>query len=199
MVQNRVLIISVIIVAVVVCFCAVAYMYLMGIDTKYTLNEAQTQAVMGKTPSEFISNPRPKTEKNDWLGLVFCEKAKLDDGNLVFYMNDKQKSQWKSSKDIQKRVNKARTNGNISFSSDYTSMTIRCYRETLEETITIGMDAARAFLVFQLMNGVEPDLLNVEITLVDAGTEKTVTTWSYNPENTTVATYSRSDFSFQKD
>ncbi len=182
----KLLTLSAVIAGLLICICVGIYIAWMNRATKYTLTPEQSQGLFAKTPEEFVKNPRPTTEVgNEWLGLIFCKSAKVDkDGNLVFALTAQQKKSWKTSNDIQKRINNARRDPDITFSADFTAMTVRCFRETAAENVEISAKAMAAFFAFQLIDGVSPDAIAVEITYVDAGTGETVFVNTYTLSDT---------------
>lgn len=169
---------SIVIGAILVCIGVGVYIAWMRRSTKYTLTPEQTVGMFSKTPEEFIINPRPTTESgNGWLGKIFCKSAKMKgNGDLVFALTEQQKKSWRSSQDLQKRVNIARRNENITIAGDYTSMTVRCTRETASELVAIADNALPTFYCNLLLDGVKPADIAVAVTFVDAVTGETVYT-----------------------
>lgn len=164
--------------AILVCIGVGVYVAWLRRSTKYTLTPEQTMGMFSKTPEEFIINPRPTTMSgNDWLGFIFCKSARIKgNGDLVFALTEQQKKSWRSSRDLQKRVNTARRNENITIAGDYTSMTVRCTRENAAEIVAIADNALPTFYCNLLLDGVKPADIAVAISLVDAVTGETVYT-----------------------
>lgn len=174
------------------CLAGIAFTFFPAKDTTYVLSEKQCNALFGKTPTEFSEDPSPtlNLESN-----VFCRAAEVDDsGNLLLTLTDRQKEQWKTSQDIQDVLYKAENNPDISLSADYKKVTVSCYKETESKNLTDAAAVVAACKVFQLLGGISPDEINIELTLIDTATKKTTQVIQINLDETEF-TYLKNSFS----
>ena len=174
-------------VAAIVGFCSITF------DLEVVLTEKQCKNLFGKTPEEFVEDPYPDDPYIDWTGVVFCESADIDtNGNLIFTLTPKQQDVWFYC--VQYRIDEAKKNPNVTLSPDYRGITVRCYEETAHENVHDASFALYGYLVIQLVNGVSPDEIKVDITFIDSGTGEVVYVRTSNL-NQTGFYYSKNDFS----
>ena len=186
--------------AVVICFASVLIAVSINKNSEYILSEAQCKTLFTKTPKEFVENPCPLDLFNEWSGITFCETAEIDaNGNLRFTLTDQQREQWRNTKSVKNRIDSALANSDISISPDYKKMSIRCYRETASKNIGDGISASYACNVLQLLNGISPTQVNVEISLIDARTGGIVSLLISDLETSKIGPYSKDHFSSMYD
>ncbi len=186
--------------AVVICFASVLIAVSINKNSEYILSEAQCKTLFTKTPEEFVESPCPLDLFNEWSGITFCETAEIDaNGNLIFTLTDQQEEQWRNTESVKGRIDDALANPDISISSDYKKISIRCYRETASKNIGDGISASYACGVLQLLNGIPPTQNSVEISLIDAKTGEVVSLLVADLETSRVGPYSKDKFSSMYD
>ncbi len=178
---------------IVLCVAAIVGFCSITSDLEVVLTEKQCKNLLLKTPEEFVEDPYPDDPYIDWTGGVFCESASIDEsGNLIFTLTPEQQDVWVYC--IQHRLDRAKNNPNVTLSPNYREISVRCYEETAYKNVHDASFASYGYLVIQLVNGVSPDEIKVDITFIDSGTGEVVYVRTSNL-NQTGFYYSKNDFS----
>lgn len=128
----------------------------------YRIPSELSEKMFGKSAEEFC--------QTDGEGTIFYENiisSNVDDmGNLVIKLSDDKNERIK-----EECVSKiAQTKDQLAYSSDCTEISVYVYQETFFEKSTTLATNLRFFAFYQLLNGTEPENVNVNYKIIDLGT-----------------------------
>ena len=112
-----------------------------------------------------LENPVPGISKD------FCTKSEVDEkGNLVLYLNEKQKQDWTDF--VMKFINDAKEVSDMEISSDYTKMTVK-WSDSSNNSV-VALLALSSCPPMQLLKGQDSKVSGVEFTLIDKYTDEVI-------------------------
>lgn len=127
--------------------------------TTYVIPPKIAKALTTKEPEEFVKMETPMSG----VSSNFCTSAEVDEnGYLVLTLNEKQKQDWVDFE--MKFINDAKAS-NVDISSDYTKMIVK-WSASFDNSIS-SLLALGGCLTMQLLDGLEPETLQVEYMVVD--------------------------------
>ena len=128
--------------------------------TTYVIPPKIAKALTTHEPSEFVKMETPMAG----VSSDFCTSAEVNEkGYLVLTLNEKQKQDWVDFE--MKFINDANAS-NVDISSDYTKMTVQ-WSASVDNSIS-SLFSLGSCLTMQLLNGLEPETLQVEYVVVDS-------------------------------
>ncbi len=133
--------------------------------TTYVIPPKIAKALTTKEPEEFVKMETPMSG----VSSNFCTSAEVDEnGYLVLALNEKQKRDWADF--AMELINDAKEVKDIEISSDYTKVTVK-WSASADNSIT-SLYATIECLTMQLLNGKDPETLQVEYTVIDKYTDE---------------------------
>ena len=95
--------------------------------------------------------------------------AKLDENSyLLLTLTEQDEENWLSP--LQPFFATLKTTEGVEISADYKKITLNCYQETIHEMVINISPAIPYCYMRQLFSGIDPETINIELTILDAGT-----------------------------
>lgn len=171
--KNRTLVIIVSIFAVLLLVFAGAFAIQSKSYTEYKLSPDSCMFVFSCNPDEFM-----QLELDFYTPFTdLRRRASIDkQGNLILKLNEDQKIAWRQSYMVDGFLEQVSELENISISPDYTKVTINCYKETVISDFMATTYIYYGMSVYQLLNGIQPEDLAIEVVFKDGGTGEIIFT-----------------------
>ncbi len=135
--------------------------------TEYRMSSDTCVLSFGRPADEFFSRPYDFSWTEDFRTYSRLE----DNGDLLLRLNEQQKNDWWNHYNEAIQLVKDR---GVEVASDYTKVTLRGYKETIASMMMPVIFAMRGFHVRQVLNGTEADEVQIEVVVIDAGTDDVV-------------------------
>lgn len=166
--------------AILIIAVLVNQLFLLSLNT-YIVPSNICSTVFGETPQEFCDKNGADTVFSGYL-----KSSKVDrDGSLVVRITDEQKQHLQEQCILE--IAQAQKE-EIDFSKKRDKITVKVYREDLESKLWIATDTTRFCFFYQMLNGENINDINVNLTVLDAGTGSVLSSqdWPKTDNNITV-------------